>query len=507
MSKHLKHHIKKINHSQKIVGIIIIIALALIGVRLLTGSRAESPYASVNADSGILGGDPSPSIISDSGASDGQKVEFGGIVSEMTMPTYLADYNHDSYYADDTTLNISNASTAKLLWTDTGSVGASAQPAVSNGVAYWGNWSGNEYATNISNGKNIWSTNIGQLTVSGCYPETVGVTSSATVANVGGTNMVFVAGGDANEYALNASTGAVIWKTSLGAEPAHFAWDSPVVYNGNLYIGISSYCDSPLIRGALFQMNATTGAIKNTAYFEPSNGVGSGLTSSPTLDVQNGYIYVATGNGDNSAGQLGQAIVQLSLSNLTILSHWTLPDSESIGDSDFLSTPTLFTADINGTETSMVGDSNKDGIFFALNRNNIAAGPVWQYQVACGGDDPQASSCGGANAPATFDGNNLYVAGGSTDSCGGSIQDLDPATGKQIWINCLPDFVLGAPIEVPGLIIDGSGADLYIINATTGATVDKIGTNSSQYLYGTPTISSGIIYVTNNAGNLIAIGN
>lgn len=60
---------------QKFSAVIIIAAVAIIGIKLIASSHAQSPYASVVASSGTLSG--AASIVTDPSASTGQKVQFG----------------------------------------------------------------------------------------------------------------------------------------------------------------------------------------------------------------------------------------------------------------------------------------------------------------------------------------------------------------------------------------------------------------------------------------------
>src|SRR6266567_496117 len=116
------------------------------------------------------------------------------------------------------------------------------QPVVSNGLIYWGSGDGLEHATNL-HGKEVWTADLG-TSRDICNADSIGVMSTATVTSVkiGGrqTPVVFVGGGDARFYALNALTGAVLWKTSLGNSSAYFLWASPVVFKGSVYEGVSS---------------------------------------------------------------------------------------------------------------------------------------------------------------------------------------------------------------------------------------------------------------------------
>ena len=61
---------------------------------------------------------------------------------------------------------------------------------------------------------------------------------------------------------------------------------------------------------------------------------------------------------------------------------------------------------------------NKDAIFYAWDRTNVAAGPVWQSTVATASGDPAVGSI----VSASWDGTNLYVGGGNTTINGASCQ-------------------------------------------------------------------------------------
>ncbi|MEO8970981.1 MAG: PQQ-binding-like beta-propeller repeat protein [Ktedonobacteraceae bacterium] len=160
-------------------------------------------------------------------------------------PTYQYSSTRSGFNSIDTILNPSSASHLKLHWTDTTSGAISAQPVVANSIIYWGSWNvGLEHATDL-NDNNVWTSKLGTTTDNNCYPTQVGVTSTATVATIGGESTLFVGGGNAKFYALNAATGTMLWSTRLGSSPAHFLWSSPALFNGNVYEGVSSFGDCP----------------------------------------------------------------------------------------------------------------------------------------------------------------------------------------------------------------------------------------------------------------------
>ncbi len=421
---------------------------------------------------------------------------------------YRGDLGHSGYYPSETGLTTSNASTLKAHWTASGGSNSFAQPIVANNLVYWSDWKGNEHATDLSGGS-VWSTNLGTETPpssQNCQPASVGVSSTPTISTLGSTPVLYVGGGDGNFYALNATTGALIWKTNLGAPPNNTLWGSPELYNGSIYEGVASFGDCPLVVGKLYRLDATTGAIQNTFSTTTSSCPGSGIWGSPTIDTATGDVYVVTGNPSCNA-TYGPAIVQLNASNLTVISHWVVPTSEqSAGDADFGSTPVLFTATIGGTLKQLVGSVNKDGIFFAFDRANISAGPVWQATLA----NPSGDPAKGSIISAAWDGTRLIVAGGNTTvnggSCTASINALNPVNGTFLWRTCQSSHMFGGITEVPGVIVEGnlSGTVLFL-NASSGATLKAYSVGSSE-VEGECTVSNGVVYIPFGTGSLVAIG-
>jgi IPT/TIG domain len=421
------------------------------------------------------------------------------------VATYRGDLGRSGYYPSQTGVTTANAATLKPLWTDSaGSVGSYSQPTVANNMLYWGDWNGYEHGTTLS-GTDVWSTYLG-IFPNGCNPSQAGPSGAATAAMMGTTPVVYVPGGADTFYALNALTGAIIWQTNLGSISAgDMLWDSPLLYNGNVYIGISSFGDCPLVQGQLVEMNANTGAIEHVADMVPDGCIGGGIWSSPALDTSNGTIYVttATPNGCGTP-ELSPAIVQLSASTLTILSSWTVPPSELFDDPDFGSTPTLFTATIDGQLEQMVGAVNKNGLFYAWNRNDLSAGPVWQTRIA----DPAGGPL--SIVSASWDGTTLYTGGGNTiingTSCYENISALNPATGAFVWRDCIQGSMTSGITEVPGLLIMGYGAtgEVDFINAKNGNLVSQY--SPAAAVEGETTVWNGVVYVPLGNGTLLALG-
>lgn len=435
--------------------------------------------------------------------------------------TYLGNNKRSGFNMAETTINVTSAPNLKLHWSYQAggyiSVNSiSVQPVEANGLVYWGSWDGIEHATNL-NGAQVWQTGLGYTYDQQCN-NLVGVASAATVAplTIGGivTPVLFVGGGNGNFYALNANTGTIIWNTPLGSQPDHFIWSSPALYRGSIYIGLASFGDCPLVRGELIKLNATTGSIQHIFYVVPKGCIGGGVWGSPTIDSSDNTVYFATGNGDScsTAEPYAVSLIKVSASTLTYISSWQVPLADQINDSDFGSTPTLFSAVIGGVKHSLVGVVNKNGTYYAFDRASLSNGPVWSAQVATtgGGCGPD---CGdGSISPSAWDGSTLYVAGGQTTiggaSCKGSLRALSPATGKFKWEHCLTDGpVLAAVSAVPGVAVVGEGSTFVLVATSNGHTLfSYTDINSNSNFYGAASISNGVLYIGNFDGRLYAFG-
>jgi outer membrane protein assembly factor BamB len=427
-------------------------------------------------------------------------------------PTYLMGNGRGGFNRAETLLTETTAPELRLHWTAHVSNPISSQPISAFGMIFWGSWDGLEHATSGS-GQEIWATNLGRTHACGA---TIGVASTAIAALVTikgrARPMLFVGGGNASFYALDALTGAIVWKTALGSPPAPFLWSSPVTFHGSVYIGLSSLGDCPTVQGKLFQLNEVTGAVQHVFDVVPNGCIGGGVWSSPSIDEQTGDLYIAIGSPDTcwTSEPYVSSLMAFHASDLSLISYWQVPQSQWVIDSDFGSAPTLFTARIRGSLHAMVGIAHKNGIYYALDRDNISAGPLWQASIAQGGSCP---ACGqGSISPSAWDGSKLYVAGGNTviqgAKCAGGLRALNPADGTFIWEHCLLSGpVLGAVTAVPGLVVVGEGSSLVVMSAQTGKTLFVYTDTHNQATFAGPaSISHGMLYIGNFDGNLYAFG-
>jgi outer membrane protein assembly factor BamB len=433
--------------------------------------------------------------------------------SVQDWPTYLHDAARSSASAD-TTLTVANVQFLQKKFAAVTGGMIAGEPAIVNGVAYIGAWDGYEYALNATTGAVIWKTFLGTITDPPCVPPTMGITSSATVYN----GVVYVGGAnDSNNeeqwYALSASTGAIQWSvpTGLGTQAGgYYNWSSPLITTDPAdgqpyaYIGIASVCDAPLIQGQLLKVSLATHQVVGSASMVPNGQVGGGIWTSPTYDAATNKIFLSTGTLNLYSQTLSQAVVAVNATTMAMVDHWQLPFEAAVSDSDWGTTPTL-TTDANGDQ--LLSLANKNGILYTLNRNNMAAGPTWQKQIAYGGDCP---TCGdGSISSGTFAGNILYYAGGSNSDAsglgrGGSVTAFNPGTGAVLWRHETSSPIVGSIIEDNGVIFDAQGQVIEALNAATGAALWTY--NLGAGTYGAPAIANGTLYLGALNGALYAFG-
>ena len=220
-----------------------------------------------------------------------------------------------------------NASTGTLIWRHELSAYLTSSPAVANGVVYASAQDGGVYALNASTGDLIWSRQLGisptpQATP---YSNYGGLSVTNGVVYVQAANPASRPPRPSNVWALNASTGVTIWKSSsLG--PLSAFGPTPAVANGIVYAGSSGHVNA---------FDATTGA-PIWQYQPDADAVGSPI-------LANGVLYVGwwklagfgTGNYTNAA-------LDATTGNLL----WSQTDFQ--GEEDVAATPAVVNGVIYG---------------------------------------------------------------------------------------------------------------------------------------------------------------
>jgi outer membrane protein assembly factor BamB len=426
-------------------------------------------------------------------------------------PAFMFGPDHASYNASATSITPSNVANLQPVWRwtvpaspNSGSTALIGTPVSVDGVFYIGANDGEFYAVSESTGQVLWSQFLGLISPFECSATPLGIKSTATVAIDASTGKlaVYVNAPNGYLYALDAATGDVLWQQVVGipssTENDYFAWGSPLVANGNVYVGIASDCDEPLVPAGVLGFNAGTGASLGEWHTLPNNEIGGSVWSTPAA-LADGSIIATTGNGPTSPGPLyTDSIVRLDGTSMKVLDSWQIPAAQQVPDGDFGASATVFTAG----STEMVGACNKDGIFYALKADDLSAGPVWQRRI----NNINTGANGLCVSGAIWDGTRLIQGAGDTTTINGvnyqgGLYGLNPATGAPLWETGLPGQVIGSPTE------DGSGVvaaqiwasstnnyGIYLLNAANGAILRYIPLGENP-IFGQPVFADNYLLV------------
>ena len=199
-------------------------------------------------------------------------------------------------------LNAVTASQLTVKWTfnSVGSIGAT--PTVEQGGLYVTDWAGMLYKIDPDTGIVIWSNPISFYT--GSTPGGTGFRSSPAIGSQG--EIVVGDTASATVFAVNRTTGALIWKTSVDADPLAFIRGSAVIYKGIVYVGVTSTDEEagvtnpnfvPAFRGSVVALGEITGNILWKFYTVPTGYTGAAIwNSQPVVFSAAHSLIVATGN-------------------------------------------------------------------------------------------------------------------------------------------------------------------------------------------------------------------
>ncbi|MGA3021816.1 MAG: PQQ-binding-like beta-propeller repeat protein [Thermoplasmata archaeon] len=380
--------------------------------------------------------------------------------------TYLGNEERTSSSSSEHLINLTTAPSLHVLWAyNVKNNQVESQPVEQNGIVYFGANDGYEYALYATNGTLLWKSFLGQDTNDTPCGFPQGVTSTATVV---GANL-YVDGGYPYFYALNSSTGAIVWRAPIGngtSALGNYDWSSPLIYDNNAYVGIASQCDFPLVQAGVDEFSLTTHAL--VGYFDSSVPAqnGSSIWGSPSVNPTTNTIFVATGNAyEATSTTYSESILALNATTLAVQAAWQVPAAQRVVDSDFGVTPTLFTP---AGGFPMVSVANKNGYLYAFYQSNLTL--AWEHLICCqdSSQDEHISTAWG--------GGYVYVVSPITTIGGvtynSSVRAFNPLTGAIVWQEGFSQTSYdgyAAPLWVNQLLIVPDQGTLFVLNATTGA--------------------------------------
>ncbi|WP_338829262.1 PQQ-binding-like beta-propeller repeat protein [Bradyrhizobium sp. 27S5] len=388
---------------------------------------------------------------------------------------------------------------------------AFAQPTVVGGLLFVGGGDRKVHALDAKSGCTRW-----------VFPTEAAVRTAISFAPLdNGQPAIFFGDLFANVYAVNAVTGALIWKSRADDHLAARITGAPVFHSGVVYVGVSSIEEATgsrptyqccTFRGSVVALKAETGAQIWKSYTIPevphptkTNAIGTQLFgpagasvwSAPTIDVQRQALYVATSNSyADPATDTSDAVLAFDLATGRMLWHQqatprdsfvvacfgadqtNCPDSRG-PDHDFGQSPILVSLR-NGQRALVIGQ--KSGVVHALDPDHDGK-ILWQTRIGQGGP------LGGTEWGSAADQDRIYVANSDVrflrdgtrrlnSSEGGGLFGLDLATGKVTMQvapvacgdrpQCSP--ALSAAITViPGVVFSGGVSGFLRAYATDDA--------------------------------------
>jgi polyvinyl alcohol dehydrogenase (cytochrome) len=394
---------------------------------------------------------------------------------------------------------------------------ARSQPAVVSGRVFVGSENGNVYALNAKTGCTYWR-----------FAAQAGIRSSVSIGRyrtaAASGYAAYFADMAATAYAVDAVTGAELWRVKLDEHPYAGVTGAPTYYDGRLYVPTSGVGEEGrggqagyeccTFRGSVTALDASTGEVLWKSYAIPeaptprgSNNhggqtwgpSGGGIWSAPTVDARRGLIYVATGNGYSEPPQgTTDAVLALDMQTGRILwSSQPIADDVFAGgcqrdgsdnpncpaqlgpDADFSDSPLLAS---RSADRDIVIVQQKSGIAYGFDPDARGA-LVWQYRTGDG-------SALGGQWGAAADGNRVYFGVADTLSpIPGGIRAVDIDTGKELWSKGPAEKLCGtqrgcsssqgaAVTAIPGVVFSGSSdGGLRAYAAEDGTLIWQFDTN------------------------------
>jgi polyvinyl alcohol dehydrogenase (cytochrome) len=184
------------------------------------------------------------------------------------------------------------------------SSGFETTPVVSGGCVYIGSAGGVAYALDASSGRVVWRHKL-DAPKAGTGGAIVGA------AAVDGGEVVFAVNALGAPYAvaLDRATGALRWHSApIVTGSGYFTDSSPVIAGGLVVLGYSPAEAAPTGAGGFALLDPATGAtIKTTQTIPPADQAkgyyGAGLWSTPAYDRGTQYLYWGSGNPHNKSAR------------------------------------------------------------------------------------------------------------------------------------------------------------------------------------------------------------
>jgi polyvinyl alcohol dehydrogenase (cytochrome) len=425
----------------------------------------------------------------------------------------------------ETTLGPGNAASLAVKWTldlQTLSGGSSnavtSTPTVGNGMVYVTSWNGKAYGVSARTGALKWQYDTG----SGVF---LGSQSSPTLTADG---RVLFGDSQAGLHCLNAKTGKLLWRRTIGNPAVDHVWSSPTVANGRVFVGIASHSDNPCTQGRLVAVDLDTGADLWTVKTVPDKichndtsitcttdadcgggagtciaAIGAGVTATVAVDPAGETVFMNT-VGCYTFPSVGDEDSIFRIDAATGTTTWKTrvkpPEQFNIApyhDFGFLNGPILVDADdgLGGTRPLVVSGS-KDGTLYAL--DPATGGYVWTRVLLPTPVSPAFAGFGLFNGGLGFADQRFYASlyqfTPPVVPAPEHLMAFSAVDGSTVWQDEI-GISWGSIGLANGLLFTGTMAasEFYVYDATLGTRL-KTFTMPSNVTSG-PSIVDGSVYV------------
>ena len=424
------------------------------------------------------------------------------------------------------------------------------QPTVVGDHLFIGTSNGSVYSLNAKTGCTYWT-----------FPAGSDIRGSLSVGPFGKPSekrfaVYFADLMKATAYAVDATSGKLLWKTKVDDHPLARITGSPVFHDDRLYVPVSSQEEGYgavatyaccTFRGSVVALDASTGKIlwktypiqdrprpfkKTSAGLQMYGPAGAAIWSAPTIDATRKLIYVGTGDSFTDVPTSAtDSIVAMDIETGKIkwVMQATAHDNYLFGcntpgkgicpdpvgpDYDFGASPILRA--LPGGKQIILA-AQKSGMVYALDPDD-AGKVLWKVQVGPG------SMGGGIQYGFAADESEAYVPNGNRSDS--SLSALEISGGKMIWHKPAPPGQCSwgakgcsgaesaAVTAIPGIVFSGStDGHLRAYSASDGSIVWDFDTAAKPYAavngvpaYGGslgtegPVIANGILYVVSGEG-------
>lgn len=449
-------------------------------------------------------------------------------------------------------INLSTVADLKLAWAfgfPDGTVTRS-KPAIVGDWLIIGGQFGDLFAIHRKTGKMGWH-----------FAATAAIRGGITIGRIGKRIVAFFADYTSNTYAVDISTGKLVWNRRVGYESQSSITGTVAYYNGMVYVPISSL-EVALAANGNYLCCTTSGGVvavdagsgkeiwhhrviseqarvsgktkKGSPFMGPS---GAPVWCSPTVDAKRGLLYIGTGeNYSLPTTTTSDAIQALDLKTGKLIWNYqaTTNDAYNIAcpmltncpekpgpDLDFGMAPIL-TKRKDGRDILLAGQ--KSGVVHAIDPNNGKL--IWKERIGKGG------ALGGIHWGMATDGKYVYAANAdniiaidkrdSTTIASPGLYALDINSGKLIWKTPTPPCPekqsclvanSAAPTVIPGIVfaatVDGhfrayASADGKIIwdfdTARPFETINGVNGKGGSIDGPGPVVADGMVYINSGYG-------